>query len=209
MLTNCTVVANTAGTSHNGTGSGGGIASDGNLVTLANTIVAGNINVNSSTRTIPDDIHGAVLAKFSLIESTTGNTLSAGSGNDITGKNPLLAPYNLQNHTYALLPGSPAIDHGSNALAVDANSKALTSDQRGFPRDVGASVDIGADEYQYDLGISLAPLPATVVSGGFLDYIVTVVNHGPDAAGKVVVTLPLPARAPASPPGSRPRPAGA
>ena len=184
-LSDCTVAGNSAD-------QGGGIANGGNL-TLANTIVAGNVNVYSSTSTIPDDIEGPVLANFSLIESTTGTTFSARSANDITGKDPLLAPYNPQNHTYALLPGSPAIDHGANALAVGANGKALTSDQRGFARKVGTSVDIGADEYQYDLGISLAPLPTTVVSGGYLDYIVTVVNHGPDAAGSAVVTLPLPA----------------
>ena len=48
----------------------------------------------------------------------------------------------------ALLPGSPAIDAGSNALAVDANGNPLTTDQRGagFPRVVNGTVDIGAFE---------------------------------------------------------------
>ena len=53
--------------------------------------------------------------------------------------------------TMALLPGSPAIDAGSNALAVDANGNPLTTDQRGagFPRIVGGTVDIGAYEFPF------------------------------------------------------------
>ncbi|MCB1571290.1 MAG: hypothetical protein KDI72_09690, partial [Xanthomonadales bacterium] len=49
----------------------------------------------------------------------------------------------------ALLPGSPAIDAGSDALAVDADSNPLATDQRGagFPRIVLGSVDMGAYEY--------------------------------------------------------------
>ena len=42
--------------------------------------------------------------------------------------------------TMALLPGSPAIDGGDDASAP-------STDQRGFPRPVGAATDIGAYEY--------------------------------------------------------------
>ena len=51
----------------------------------------------------------------------------------------------------ALLPGSPAINAGSNALAVDANGNPLITDQRGiaFPRIVNGTVDIGAYESTY------------------------------------------------------------
>ena len=48
----------------------------------------------------------------------------------------------------ALISGGPAIDVGSNTLAVDPTGAALTTDQRGFPRIVGSSVDIGAYEVQ-------------------------------------------------------------
>ena len=47
--------------------------------------------------------------------------------------------------TIALMAGSPAINAGSTALAVDQNGNPLTTDQRGagFPR-VNGTVDIGA-----------------------------------------------------------------
>ncbi len=50
----------------------------------------------------------------------------------------------------ALQTGSPAINAGNNAFAVDANGNALTTDQRGagFPRIVSGTVDIGAYEVQ-------------------------------------------------------------
>ena len=52
--------------------------------------------------------------------------------------------------TMALLPGSPAIDAGNNALALDASGNPLTTDQRGagYARISGSAVDIGAFEYQ-------------------------------------------------------------
>src|SRR5262249_40594107 len=59
--------------------------------------------------------------------------------------------------TLALLPGSPALDAGSNALAVGPDGAPLTTDQRGFTRVVGTAVDIGAFELQVqDLVIDLA-----------------------------------------------------
>ena len=50
--------------------------------------------------------------------------------------------------THALLPGSPAINAGDNALAVDADGNPLAFDQRGadFDRVFGGTVDMGAFE---------------------------------------------------------------
>src|SRR6185436_3458259 len=50
--------------------------------------------------------------------------------------------------THALFAGSPAINAGNNALAVDQDGNALTTDQRGsgFPRVISGTVDIGAFE---------------------------------------------------------------
>ena len=67
---------------------------------------------------------------------------------------PLLGPLAFNGgptQTHALLPGSPAIDAGSNALAVDFGfpENPLVSDQRGdgFDRIVSGTVDIGAFEF--------------------------------------------------------------
>ena len=59
--------------------------------------------------------------------------------------NPLLAAlgaYDGPTQTMALLPGSPAIDAGNNALI----SAGVTTDQRGLARVVDGVVDIGAFE---------------------------------------------------------------
>jgi hypothetical protein len=55
----------------------------------------------------------------------------------------------------ALLPGSPAINAGSNAFAPG------DTDQRGLPRITGGAVDIGAFEYQ---GSTPPTAPATVAT---------------------------------------------
>jgi hypothetical protein len=79
------------------------------------------------------------------------------------------------------LPGSPAIDKGSNALAIDPTAgQPLTTDQRGpgFDRIVNNTVDIGAFEFQTTptaathLAITVQP-PATVVTGSGFGLIVS------------------------------------
>jgi hypothetical protein len=47
-------------------------------------------------------------------------------------------------HTYALLPGSPAVDKGDPAFAPPPDF-----DQRGFPRVFGSRIDMGAYEAQF------------------------------------------------------------
>jgi dockerin type I repeat protein len=49
------------------------------------------------------------------------------------------------------LPGSPAIDSGSNSLH-EAGAMPLTTDQRGLPRISGGLADRGAAEYQWLAG---------------------------------------------------------
>jgi hypothetical protein len=115
-------------------------------ISLANTIFAGNSAATGA------DISGTVTANNCLIQNPAGATFAAGSGNNIFEEDPLLGP--LANNgglteTMALLPGSPAIDTGSNALAVDAFGNPLTTDQRGpgYSRIINGTVDIGAYEY--------------------------------------------------------------
>ena len=67
-----------------------------------------------------------------------------------------LANYGGPTHTMPPLAGSPAIDAGLNALALDANYNPLTIDQRGYPRIYNGTVDIGAVEFQ-PTAINLTP----------------------------------------------------
>ncbi len=145
-LINCTVSGNL------GSESGGGIYNYRfGVTTLGDTIIAAN------TAATGPDVDGPVTSLgYNLIGNPAG-----GSGfvaTDLFNVDPLEGPLNpllgpLQNNggpteTMALLPGSPAIDAGNAALAVDANGNPLTTDQRGAPRDVFGGVDIGAFEVQ-------------------------------------------------------------
>ena len=101
---------------------GGAIAVISGAVTLNNTIVADNTARDNV------EISGAVTANYSLIDSAAGATIS-GTGY-IVGQAAQLGP--LANHggptqTMPLLPGSPAIDAGSNSLIPSG----VETDRRG------------------------------------------------------------------------------
>jgi predicted outer membrane repeat protein len=128
--------------------SGGGLYTGGTL-TLHNTLIAGNLNDGA-----PSDVSGSLdpASDYNLLGVDTGMTgISNGSNGNQVGAasnllNPLLAPLGNNGgptQTMALLPGSPAIDHGSNAYVTPGET-----DQRGLPRISGARVDIGAFEPQ-------------------------------------------------------------
>jgi hypothetical protein len=132
---------------------GGGIRTTPYSTTLHNTIVAGNVRRTDTP--IASDLVGAVSADSS--HNLVGDAATAGglslANNNIIGQDPLLAPlgdYGGRTQTHALLTGSPAIDAGQNAFAVDADGMLLEFDQRGvgFPRIVHATVEIGAFEVQ-------------------------------------------------------------
>ena len=130
------------------------------------------------------------------------------NGNQIgTGEapvNPLLGP--LANNggptlTHALNNFSPAIDAGSNALAVDQNNAALTTDQRGagFPRIDHSVVDIGAYETIFvepppnaDLGVTKFAGREESLADRDIVYTITVTNSGPDAAENATLNDVLP-----------------
>jgi N-acetylneuraminic acid mutarotase len=147
-LINCTVTNNQSGL----TGRGGGITADPTgtqVVNLQNTLVANNTGgpANSS----PDLLGSFVSHDYNLIGNTSGMTFTGPTTHNVTNVNPLLGPLSLNGGptmTHALLTGSPAINAGSNALAVDQSGVALTTDQRGsgFPRIINGTVDIGAFE---------------------------------------------------------------
>jgi CSLREA domain-containing protein len=143
-VTDCTVSGNSAGET------GGGLqVGNGGKMTIGNSIIAGNTAGLSG----PDVYHvtGTFISDGNnLIGETNGS--SGWVSSDLTGTvasplNPVLAPlgnYGGPTQTMAELPGSPAIDAGSNALIPSG----VTTDQRGtgFPRILNGTVDIGAFE---------------------------------------------------------------
>lgn len=137
-LVNCTVTANRV--TGRWYGGGGGVHVDGEsaAVTLQNTIVAGNTTVLTGADSSP-------VANFLVLAGTAEH---AGLSN-LIGGDPRLGP--LQDNggptlTHLPFPGSPAIDTGSNELAVDLEGQPLANDQRGFARVQHDRVDLGAVE---------------------------------------------------------------
>jgi fibronectin-binding autotransporter adhesin len=148
--TNDTIAFNTVAPG----GSGGGIYASTGTTNLSNTIVDLNTSGSGTTAT-SSDISGnvAVTSAFNLIGTGgAGGLTGATNGNLVGVTAPGLATTLANNGgstlTLALLAGSPAIDAGNNALAVNGNGNALLFDQRGqgFPRIVNSIVDIGAFE---------------------------------------------------------------
>jgi CSLREA domain-containing protein len=145
------------------TGGGGGINTYGGLtVIVSDSTLSGNSASSGSgidnTNGYPLKVTGTIVAdntgspncsgQFSDLQGynlDSGTSCGFTQTTDLTGTNPLLGP--LANNggptqTMALLPGSPAIDHGGTA----ANGCPAT-DQRGVTRPQGPACDIGAYEY--------------------------------------------------------------
>jgi hypothetical protein len=154
VIRNSTITGNTTNDE------GGGIYnsySSSLPVTIQSTIVAGNIDTVDTT---PDINDTTVTINNSLVGDNTGSNLAeapAGApdaqGNQIgsaLGQGVIdarlgpLADNGGPTQTCALLGGSPAIGMGSNPAG-------LTTDQRGtgFPRVLGAQIDVGA--YEFDV----------------------------------------------------------
>ena len=161
VLTNATIATNFA------TVGGGYYGNDtfGSSFFL-NTIVADNTGGAATS-----DVYGRFGSFYSLIGKSDGSTgIVNGVNGNIVGTiaapvNPQLNPLGnnggtTQTHSFSSNT-SPAINAGSNALAVDQNNMPLTTDQRGagFQRVNGTAVDIGAFE-------SAAPTAAAVEIGG-------------------------------------------
>ena len=134
---NATVSSNTAD------GSGGGIDNNGGTLTLANTIVAANMAHGTGP-----DLSGSITTDngYNLLGTAVNNATNdptPGPG-DLFSNSPDLSAgnYGGPTQTMELLAGSPAIGAG-NASATNP-----TTDQRGLPRVVNGSLDIGAFQTQ-------------------------------------------------------------
>jgi hypothetical protein len=130
---------------------GGGICVNGDKIyvtfTLRNTLVARNTLTDGVT---PSDVSGGLDTPDSwnnLIGTGGSGGLTDGvQGNRVGVRDPGLAPLGDNGgptQTMALLPGSPAVNAGSNAFVTPG-----ATDQRGLPRIAGGTVDIGAFESQ-------------------------------------------------------------
>lgn len=196
-VTNCTIAGNSGfGTgggindnvgmvladstvANNRAAAGGGLGSGGGTV-IVNSIIAANFRGTSSTL---DDVSGSVdtfQSRSNLIGAGGSGGLKDGaSGNQVGVADPKLAPlgnYGGPTQTMPPLPGSPAIDAGSNALAIGPDGKPLITDQRGYYRIFNGTVDIGAVEFG-----SSPLLPGDADGDGkvdFADLVILARNYG-------------------------------
>jgi uncharacterized repeat protein (TIGR01451 family) len=173
----------------NGPGCGGAILAG--AVTVADTIIAGNLAYESGSHTTATD------------NCSAGPITIAGpdlqDGTDCTGftvhGDPRLGP--LQNNggpTDTLEPAST-----SPAVGAGTNSSCAPVDQRGGARPApgGGQCDIGAVELNSltDAAITGSASAQTVTSGAGITYTLTATNNGPDPAVSTIVQDVLPAGA--------------
>jgi hypothetical protein len=153
-IRNCTIVSNACPNWH-----GGGINQYFSAMDVESTIVAGNLAAFG-----PDIFRssaGAFAERYNLVGNSTNSPFVAGMPNASTSYvgtasaplDPLvLPPADNQGptRTCALLPGSLAINHGSNPLG-------LSTDQRGgtFTRTAQGATDIGAFEFRNPPGTAM------------------------------------------------------
>jgi predicted outer membrane repeat protein len=129
-------------------GNNGGLSGEGAQMFVSNSIVAGNQGSD-----IDANIGNIEVAGSNIVENIF-DFFAGLSGPAPINAAPDLAPlgnYGGPTQTMPPLPGSPAIDSGSNSA-----TNQFATDQRGFPRLSGAGVDIGAVEFQYGRIVSSA-----------------------------------------------------
>ncbi len=158
VLTNVTISGNRADADDDGYGTGGGINNFSGIITLRNTIVAGNFRGPSST---PDDIDGPIAPESSY--NMIGNGGSGGlmdrsvdpvHGNQVDVTNPGLGP--LQDNggptfTHALLSGSPAFNAAVDLTSLvgdidDSQPSIDVVDAGGIPDCIGFTIRIDDEQ---------------------------------------------------------------
>jgi hypothetical protein len=195
-----TVTVKNSTLSGNSGHSGGGIfIFSGGTVSLTNTLLAANTATvlganceNTSGGTLTDGGHN--------LEFNPTNTCGYSAANHDVLADPhlsALGTYGGQTQTFALLPGSPAIDAGDDATCNTTIGTAPVNklDQRDISRPQGVHCDIGAFESQgFSLVKTSGDSQSTAVSTAFATPLsVTVASaHGePVAGGQVTFTAPV------------------
>ena len=150
-VTNSTLSGNTAGNR------GGGIGNFANAALIYVTVASNSSGIWNSGGAATLVLTGTSVANSTSapncigpISESAGYNLDSGAScgfsksTDLTTTDPLLGPlfnYGGPTSTMALLPGSPAIDHGGASV-----NGCPTTDQRGVVRPQGPACDIGAYE---------------------------------------------------------------
>ncbi len=223
---NATAAVTNSTFSGNSAGRGGGIAADNfNTVTVTNSTLSGNsahlgggiFIFSGGTVSLTNTLLAAntVTVVGANCENTGGGTLTDGGHNlefnptntcgfsaanhDVLADPHLstLGNYGGQTQTFALLPGSPAIDAGDDATCNTTIGTAPVNklDQRGISRPQGVHCDIGAFESQgFSLVKTSGDSQSTAVSTAFatpLSVAVASAHGEPVAGGQVTFTAPV------------------
>jgi hypothetical protein len=150
FLYNTSVIGNDADHAGMTGGTGGGVyAASVSRFLVVNTLIAGN-TINNAP--ISDDCNGTLEGYgWNLLGDLSGCTFT-GNGDASRGLVSLNSIGPLQDNggptlTYALLPGSEAIDSTYPQGCIDETGATLSTDQRGAPRVEGLRCDVGAFEY--------------------------------------------------------------
>jgi hypothetical protein len=184
-----TVTGNLDVTGSTTTNAGGISFGSTGAFTLNNTVVAQNITTTTGATAAPDVRSGVAVSGAGNFVGSDPNALSNLAAAQTNLGDPRLGPLannggpaagglavNGPSPTRKPLPGSPLIDAGSNAAAA-----VLATDQRGFLRVAGTTVDVGAVEFQPPgATVTLTTSASPVLSGAPVTFTAAVV---PTAAG--------------------------
>ncbi len=166
-VTNSTLSGNVV--SGTGSATGGGGIYNRNTLTVTNSILSLNVATNDP------DYYGTLAPQSSnnLIGTDPLFVRNPSDGGDGWGDDPATPGIDESaNDDYGdlrLTLGSPAIDAGSNALAVDPDGNPLLTDILDNPRIQDGTVDIGAYEYAAAASMSIQIIPGDANYSGTID----------------------------------------
>ncbi len=153
-LFSVTIAENTADAENSSGGQGGGISTGGagSNTEMRNTIIAANHDPGSTDGATPDCSGPLVSLGNNLIGTNTSCETALGSDLFGTPATPLesgvqpLFDFGGPTETHDLQLSSPALNVGASPNCVDETGAPLSTDQRGLPRKVSGTCDIGAVE---------------------------------------------------------------